>query len=193
MPFSIRCISARISLSISSTSVRCLISQSHSRCCNCWIKWSIGATCEKCSTGSFCPGIWRISVGSAVIGRLRLGRTSVPTMALMVVDFPAFMVPTIASTISSREILRNSLFSIAWRSAILGWLQGKASCGASSPGTERGIFSSNCNCWRESCNRRSASWLNSYRVCVYIEYSSLKQILLLLFSQIVFEFCFRLL
>ncbi len=35
-----------------------------------------------------------------VMGRLRLGRISCPTMALMVVDLPAFIVPTTASTIS---------------------------------------------------------------------------------------------
>ena len=48
----------------------------------------------------FCHFVLQINVGNAVIGRLRLGNTSVPTMALIVVDLPAFIVPTTASTIS---------------------------------------------------------------------------------------------
>ncbi len=49
-----------------------------------------------------------MSVGKAVIGRLRFGNTSVPTIALMVVDFPAFIVPTTASTISRFSSLARS-------------------------------------------------------------------------------------
>ncbi|MDP3839540.1 MAG: hypothetical protein Q8Q54_11520 [Methylococcales bacterium] len=43
----------------------------------------------------------RINVGNVVMGVTRLGKISIPTMALMVVDLPDFTVPTTANTISS--------------------------------------------------------------------------------------------
>lgn len=134
----------------------------------------IGVICEKCSIGFFCLGVWWISVGSVVIGWLWLGRIFVLIMVLMVVDFFVFMVLIIVSIIFSWEILCNLLFSIVWCLVILGWFQGKVSCGVLFLGIERGIFFSNCNCWWESCNRCLVFWFNLYRVCVYIENFFLK-------------------
>ncbi len=88
----------------------------------------------------FLPGRMANKRGSAVIGRLRLGKTSVPTMALWWLisllswyrQSPApFPVGNFTQLIIQHRVTFGDIRLT----------QGKASCGASSPGTERGIFS----------------------------------------------------
>ena len=74
-------------------------------CFNLAINSLMGPCFSKRRTGDLQPLTWRIRVGSAVIGRLRFGKISRPTIALMVVDLPAFIVPTTAKTISRFLVL----------------------------------------------------------------------------------------
>ena len=65
------------------------------------IKKSLIGLLLKVSLGVICSLLWQIKVGRDVIGRLRLGSISCPTIALIVVDLPAFIVPTTAKTTSN--------------------------------------------------------------------------------------------
>ncbi len=80
--------------------------------CKTAIRSLIGLFCLNFNSGFSASGVCLISVGNAVIGRLRLGKISVPTIALMVVDLPAFIVPTTATTISKFSSFTDSPWRI---------------------------------------------------------------------------------